>query len=296
MTSTPSPETSAPLDLPADTTIPPPATDVATWLFETFHSPDYTPPMLPRVALQLVEMTRDANVKIRDVARLLEQDPMLTAVTLRVANSAVHRASSEICTIEGAIARLGMRRVTELFLETAVNLRIFRAPGYEGTMEQLRQHSSAAAHVCRALSKYTSMDPAQCFMCGLLHDVGIAAGFIAISEHYGNSPCPIPDAVWPAVMEHHEAANELLQQSWGLPDEMGLVLGHHHYESATQKLHPMAAQVALADALVTEMDMGMRNEVAAATLGIAQDALGLDDHTMARARTNAEVVLSELPR
>ncbi len=296
MTSTPSPEAGGPAYRPVDTSIPPPAEDVAAWLLETFQAPDYTPPMLPTVAVRLLELTRTPDVNVANVRQLLEQDSMLTAATLQVANSATPRDSSELLSIDGAIACLGMRRVTELFLETAVNVKVFRAPGYDRTMDQLRLHSAATAHLTRMLSNYTGLEPSQGFVCGLLHDVGLAAGFIAISEHYADSSCPPADVVWPAVLQHHEAANVLLQRSWGLPKEIGTVLGAHHYESEGQELHPTAAQVALADALTTEMDMGMRNEVAPATLVLARNALGLDEHTFARVRMNAEVVLSELPR
>jgi HD-like signal output (HDOD) protein len=272
------------------------STEVAGWLFDAFHSPAYRPPVLPRVALQLLEVTRDPEVRVRTVARLLEDDAMLTAVTMRVANSAVHRASSEICTLEEAITRMGLRRVTELFLETAVNLRVFRSPGYEPAMELLRTHSAAVAHVARLIAGFSGLDGGHAFLCGLLHDVGLAAGFIAIGEHFGEHSKPSVDAVWSAVLEHHQAAGALLQQSWGLPDELGIVLGEHHVMSTGDRLAPIAAAVSLADSVVSELNAGMLNEVREGSLDVAREALGLDEQTMIRIRGKADYIVRGLQR
>lgn len=270
------------------------ADQLPEWLFDTFHSPTYVPPMLPRVAIRLLEVTRNPEADIKAVARLLEEDAMLTAVVLRTANSAAHRGSSEIRSIEGAITRMGLRRLTELFVETALNLRTFRAEGYEPAMELLRLHSSATAYTARMLCRFTNEDPGPAFLCGLLHDVGLAAGLIAMSEHFGPSRVPPIQSAWPAVVEHHEAANLLIQQSWGLPAEIGSVMSTHHISTRGQRLGALTATVALADALVTQLGAGVMAEVAPGTTEAAQDALGIDDHILARVRVNAEILIADL--
>jgi HD-like signal output (HDOD) protein len=233
-------------------------------------------------------------VKVKAVAQLLEQDAMLTAVTMRAANSAVHRGSSEICTLEEAIARMGLRRVTDLFLETAVTTRVFHAPGYEPVMDLLRVHSAGVAHVARMASRFTGLDGGHAFLCGLLHDVGLAAGFIAIGEQHDTSNKPAIDVVWPAVLQHHMAAGRLLQQSWALPDEVGEVLAQHHVHSSATRLAPLACLVALADALVAEQGAAVLNETAAGTIEVTSAQLGIDDHILRKISSNAGTIVTNL--
>jgi putative nucleotidyltransferase with HDIG domain len=299
---------------------------VSGWLLELFNAPDYRPPLLPKVAVQLLAIARNADVRLTEIARLLEQDPMLTAVMLRISNSAVHRAGREVATIDEAIARLGLRRVTEIVLEAAVTARIFHARGYEGVMDELRFHSSATAHVARMLSRFASVDPSEAFVCGLLHDIGIAASLIAIGEHYEAKDLPGVETVWSAVHAHHAAAGALLQQSWGLPSDVGRVLAAHHqplligaqpqdaplsgqqfptgtlgqaWQPKTSETAPdqaLVAVVALADALVSECGAALLDEVSPGAVAAAQDALGIDQGLLDRARGNAQNLVARLER
>jgi putative nucleotidyltransferase with HDIG domain len=269
---------------------------VSVWLLDLFNAPEYRPPVLPRASLQLLALAKNSNVRIAEIARVLEQDQMLTAMVLRIANSAIHRAGRDVTTIEDAINRIGLRRMTEIVLEAAVTSRVFRAPGYDKAMDQLREHSLATAHVARMLSRYGGVDPSEAFVCGLLHDIGVAAALIAVSDHFGASPPPPLELIWPAIMQQHAASGALLQQSWGLPNDLGRVLSHHHEPNHTGAPRALLAVVSLADALVSELGVGLLDEVSDNALGAAQDALGLDQGLLNRARGSAQSLVDRLER
>ena len=52
-------------------------------LIETFDNPDYRPPPLPGVALELMTLSNRDDATIDRVVRLLEQDEMLAGGVMR---------------------------------------------------------------------------------------------------------------------------------------------------------------------------------------------------------------------
>ena len=77
---------------------------------------------------------------------------------------------------------------------------------------------------------------------------------------------------------------------WGLPREIGVVLGLHHELGKDRYIHPLAAAVSLADHLAHEAGFGLFDECdPSATDAVAAKA-GLDDKMLAKLR----VAVSEL--
>src|SRR4051812_42365908 len=65
-------------------------------LLALFRSPGYAPPVLPRVAVELTELTRRANVNLADVGRLLGQDPLIAASVLKYTQSTVYSRGAPV--------------------------------------------------------------------------------------------------------------------------------------------------------------------------------------------------------
>ena len=110
-------------------------------LLGVFNTPGYKPPVLPAVAVQLLELSRKPDVSLKSIVRLLQTEPMLSAQVLKIAQSPVF-GGQNVKTMNDAIIRLGLRRLTDLFIEASMG-KVFRARGYEALMEKLRLHSSA---------------------------------------------------------------------------------------------------------------------------------------------------------
>lgn len=233
---------------------------VVTRLEAIFDSPKYTPPRLPDAALKLLELSRKQSVDLREVQRVIEEDQMLAAEVLRLAQSTAYSggASTPVRTLAEALFRLGVARVTELFLHASLNLRIFRVKAYQSHMDALRQHSLIVAHLARHLSRKTALYDEHSFLCGLLHDVGIAAGLIALAESAGRNQPPAFELIWPALKDAHAKAGASLSRIWQLPQEVGFVLKQHHNFEIQGHAHPTAAVVALADLIAAELGVGER--------------------------------------
>ena len=217
-----------------------------------FRSSDYEPPMLPAAAIQVIEMSRDPDVNIEKIRALIETEPLLAARVVRTAQSALYSRRVPVQTLEQAIVQLGLSTLCDIFLQAALSAKVFRAKGYEKPMEALRKHSVVTAHVARVICRESFLSEEYAFLCGLLHDVGTAAGIIAVSDVPRGQAAPDFEIAESAVVAVHEEASGMLARTWRLPADVALVLEHHHHFVIDGRTHPLAAVVCLADDLASQ--------------------------------------------
>jgi putative nucleotidyltransferase with HDIG domain len=237
--------------------------------------------------MQLIELSRQESVQPGAMVALLERDPMLAAELLRLAQSSLYGGSFSVRTLDEAIVRLGMRRTAELFLHAALEARVFRAAGYQKKMDELRRHSVVVAHLSRLVGREAGVTDQSAFICGLLHDVGIAASMIAVVETCpSGQTVPSFDEIWPTVQEVHGRAGGVLASAWNFPSEVTFVIERHHEFMVAGELHPLAAVVCLADWAANELGVGFATEQDRNDGGAVLDALGLGP-------TQAQVLLEK---
>jgi HD-like signal output (HDOD) protein len=216
-------------------------------LVETFNDPNYRPPPLPSVALELMSLTNRDDSTIDRIVRLLEQDEMLAGGLMRLIGSPLYAGRSPIRTLKEAVVRLGVRTVRDLVFETALSQGVFTLAEYSETIEQIRRHSTVTAYIARIVCKHAKMDEENAFLCGLLHDIGFAGLLFAVSNIEAEDSPPLIQ-LWPDIDALHEQASRLVTQLWQLPLDMQEVVGHHHHLH-TGETSRIAAAINIADQL-----------------------------------------------
>ncbi len=226
-------------------------------LLEAIRAPSYQPPTLPAVAIEVLNLSQQPKVSFADVGKVLERDGMMTGQVLKLAQSPLFAGKQKVTSIHQAMVRLGLRTVRDLVVQVALQAKVFRCKPYAPAMESLRRHSTAVGHLARIITKYTSFDAEFAFLCGLLHDVGVAGCLLALAEHAKPGPPPPIEEAWPSVMAVHEQASELMAQNWALPPDVSIVLGAHHKVLVGGYPHPMAATILMADDLSRDLGFGL---------------------------------------
>jgi len=180
-------------------------------LLACLEAPDYRPPILPVVAVELMTLSTRADVAIEEIVALLERDSLIAGRVLQQAGSAAVAGSVKITSLREATMRLGLLRIRDVVMEIAMNLRVFKSETYGDAMDRIRRHAVATAHLCRVVCKYTPIEGEFAFMAGLLHDVGIAGTLLALAERKSGRTKP-PDllVIWPAVERVHARAGEIM--------------------------------------------------------------------------------------
>jgi len=273
-------------------------------LIATFENPDYRPPPLPGVALELMTLTNRDDATVDRVVRLLEQDEMLAGGVMRLIGSPLYAARTRIRSLKEAVVRLGVRTVRDLVFETALNQGVFRLAEYGETIEQIRRHSTVTAYIARIVCKHAKVDEEHAFLCGLLHDIGFAGLLFAVSNIEAEDSPPLIQ-LWGEIDVLHEQASRSITKLWNLPIELQELVGHHHHLH-TGDTSRVTAAIHLADRLSERFGasvVGPVNEQGVLMAGDAVDdfdlevsraELNLNDRTMDRIIEEAEATVPDI--
>lgn len=270
-------------------------------LLDRIESPNYQPPSLPSVALELMNLSQQPDVDLDDVLDVLERDSMIAGRILKLVQSPVYSGEARISSLRDCLVRVGLVTLRDEVMAIVMRMRVFKSPNYAETMELLRHHSTATAQIARIVSHYSPIAGEYAFLAGLLHDVGIAGTLLALADGKAAKQQP-PElvAIWPALDRVHERAAEVMADHWGLPAEIKMAIGAHHQVLIQGHPHPLAATLAIADDLAHEFGFGVVpkanaggsldeefagshtsvDRTAAATLERAREALQLTDAQM----------------
>lgn len=233
----------------------------ANKLRETFSDPNFTPPTVPQVALDLMQLAKKPGVEMKELAALLEKDPFLAAHVLKLANSPLYAGGKQFKSLRDATVRLGLNTLNTVILEASLKVMVSRVKGFSELLSALWKHSRATAILSRAIARYTALEGEYAFSCGLLHDIGVAGGLVAVSFAAGGADLSGKRACLSAVMDIHEEAAALILRLWGLPEELLWVISNHHQLDQAEFLHPLAATVCVADHLANQLGFALSSEL-----------------------------------
>lgn len=224
-------------------------------LVSIFRSPQYKPPVLPNIALELTDLSRKPNVSYDDVVRVVEKDPMITASVLKLAQSPLY-GGRPVQSLKDALNRLGITMLRDLVWQVVVNMRLFRVRSYAAIMERLQLHATFTAYAARIIAARAGIAAEHAFLCGLLHDIGWTGTLLAISEN--NAKPPEPKTLYAAVDKMHVEAGEAMAKLWGLSPEIVMVIGHHHHMDKHRKAASVLVPVlCVAEQLADELGFGI---------------------------------------
>lgn len=205
------------------------------------HRPD--PASFPALAMQIVQMSHDPDLEMKELLHTIGMDPAISMQILRVANSAFYRRDQEIQDLRRAVLLLGMQETVKtasavaarsLFdLNLKAEFKVF-APRWN----RMFLDTMAVAFGASAFTFEQQVGRADhAFLSGMFHDIGksIALRSLADLIHEGQVDLPIADGVVDEVLErvHVEVGGDL-HLLWGLPEYLTRIcLRHHDFEVPT---------------------------------------------------------------
>ena len=273
-------------------------------LIKTFENPNYRPPPLPSIAVELQRLSTHEDAGIDDVVRLLEKDEMLAGSVIRLVASPVYAGRGPVRSLREAVIRLGVRTVRDVVFESALRRGVFDQSEYRETIEQIGRHSRATAYIARAVCRHARINDDMAFLCGLLHDIGFAAVLFSAARA---KPAPTLAEMWAETDALHEQGSKLVTKLWGLPPELSTIVGAHHHvhTGATSR---MAAAITVSDYLTGHFGLGITgppdaegnpmpgDAVVEVDLSDARSFLGLDDLAVDRILSDAQPVVEHIAR
>lgn len=203
-------------------------------------------PPMPQIILKAQETMANPNAGLRDLARIIENDPALVARVLSLANSAYYGLSGQVSSVRHASILLGLKTLGDLITMSATSVLLTRElKGYHLAPQTIWRHALSSAICARGIAerRFPGTE-ADAFVVGLLHDAGkiILDPFICQKKETGEAG--VPDQA--PVTESHEMAllgvdhaevMALACRFWRFPDpQVRGIRFHHHPAQSSQSV------------------------------------------------------------
>ena len=250
-------------------------------------------PSMPLIALKALDVLRDPNVTFADLARVIEQDPVIAARVLRVVNSAAYARRDPVTRLEQAVSQIGVKPMRILLVELAA-CQVFtsRSAGIRQMFQQIWDHCLAVGSLSRALAARLTprIEPDVAYLAGLLHDIGkpIVAGLLLEAERKLIEELDIPwmtETLWKkTVAESHRGVGAAVATSWNLPPTIAEAILRCDAYDPNEGPHALGNLVRFANTLAKREGIYVGDvpgdEIVAAILQ-GRSVLGIDEATEA---------------
>ncbi len=193
---------------------------------------------LPGVVERVLTLTSDPDTGARELATCVSSDPAVTAVVLRMANSALYGSSGKIDRVSDAIVRVGFLQTKSLVVGMSV-IKTFtkgmKSAGFDRVL--FWRHSVSAAILAKLLSELLRMGNSEvAFIAGLLHDVGkllldefVPMDFSAAVLESIRRRIPLIDAEPGVLQTTHAEVGPAVLTAWRFPEAVVTAVRNHHY-------------------------------------------------------------------
>jgi diguanylate cyclase (GGDEF)-like protein len=214
----------------------------ATVLDRVLSSPNL--PTLPGVAVKVLQLARNAEVRLGDIADVVQYDQALSGRILRTINSSYYGLSQPCPTIKRALAYMGLNSVRSLVLGfSLVDVSRRCADGFE--LEPYWRRCIYAAAAARRIAATTeSCDPDEAFIAALMQDVGMLAMHMALGSEYDDvvrstngNHAMLPYTEGEALGVTHAEAGARLGERWSLPAQLIEPIRQHHQRGTPSGPH-----------------------------------------------------------
>ncbi len=220
-------------------------------------------PTLPAIVFELNKLLQDPDTSIAKISQTIEKDQAMALKILKLVNSAFYGFKTKISDIRNAVVMLGFNAVRNAIVSLSVIGAFPRSSALRDFhITDFWRHSLAVAVTCKNISlKTRSNSPDNCFVGGLLHDVGkvIMAQFFL--DYFAQAwalmqkeMIPFHEAELQCVPATHAAVGAHLAQRWQLPQGLiDAIRWHHDYQPESQNADFMRI-IYLANIIVNSYD------------------------------------------
>lgn len=214
---------------------------------EILHALDHDKlvlPTLPEVALKVREVSNDPDVDIATMAKVIENDPAISARIVKISNSPLLRASRPIEDLKMAVSRLGINYTSNLATTLAMQ-QMFQATSdvIDERMREVWSHSTEVSGIAHALARhYTKLKPDQATLAGIVHQIGI----LPILTFAEDNRRLLKDtaALDELINMLHPVLGRRILEAWGFQEEL-LIVPQEHLNFGRKREKPDYADVVM---------------------------------------------------
>jgi HD-like signal output (HDOD) protein len=259
-------------------------------VLQRVESDDLMLPAMPVVVSKCLGLLDNPDLSLRDVASVIETDPLVAAQVVRLANVAARAPVAPVRSITECVTRLGVSELQLFLIETAAR-RVFESSDRHITQicRGLWAHSIAVAILTRDLVQHARSGRSdEGYLAGLLHDVGkpVVAMMLLDSEKRLRGTRTqnwIVPAAWLRIISNsHRGIGVALAAKWKLPQGVWFsIRDAGHYDPTEPRALANAVRLANAVTKVEGVYVGAMDEAEiTATVSAGRALFGVDDRQL----------------
>lgn len=219
-------------------------------LFKDVSDLPTIPAIVSRVISQLDSQESDPD----EIADLILSDVVLAARVIRVVNSPLYHAGSQITSVKRALLYLGFKSVREMIL-TSYFIDGFKDKEQPFDMKLFWMHSFSVGAISRRIAAMVGYgDVEKAYLVGIVHDIGKVFLGHYQKEAYGEMLTSISGTSYTTYEAEREffgtshcEVGLCLAQRWNFPTVFCDVISYHHASEMATEDPLLTSIVALAD-------------------------------------------------
>lgn len=201
-------------------------------------------PTLPAVAVRVIDLTSDPNVKVSEIAEVIQDDQALTAKVLRTVNSSFYGLRERCASIHKAVVLLGLSPVKSLALGFSLVQSIGQNKGDFDYISYWRRGMVTAVAARTFADAAGKKFGEEAFLAGLLQDVGMVAMHRALGYRYaavlaasGGDHRKLCKCELGMLEAQHPDLGAMLAERWKMPQELVIPVKYHERPTAAPQSH-----------------------------------------------------------
>jgi len=224
----------APEAMPLDLRSPPP---IHADVLKRLRSAISDIPPLPEIWYRIQAILNAPDASPSDLAKEVEQDPVMTAHVLKICNSAAYAVpgSKPVTSAALALTRVGMDTAHDLILQMVVP--DFDDKSSDNEVRRIWFHGQAVSLIARNLAEYSHIiEGRSVSLFGILHDIGKLVILhleddekLTLLSDVIASGTPSLKAEWDVLGYTHIDAGMMLALHWRLPRTIHRFIYYHHH-------------------------------------------------------------------
>ncbi len=248
-------------------------------------------PAFPTTATRLLALLEAKDPEPKALNEVIETDPAVSALLLKLANSVAFNRGVEITTVRMATTQLGSRTVASVAVAASTTALLDQEQRQALGCVSERWHTLSEASLRVALaSRWVSKavcraNPEEAFLAGLMLDLGkvVALRIIGGMIEDGEVPASISAAALERVLQRtHVELGVDLTAVWDLPGYINHVCAQHHAQSPGRApVNDVLHVVRVASTLDTLRTNPFAHDDVPAQLRWSAEALGIEAEPLA---------------
>lgn len=204
----------------------------------------------PSMVGKILSVFKKEDPSLKELNSLIAHDQAMAERVIRIANSTLFGHSGQVKDIRQAIMFLGFDQIKAIAVGMGV-MEIFPPQG-SFNLKNLWIHSYEVAMISSLLSDVVTMtSPRECFLSGLLHDIGRVIFYKIDHQQFYN--IITTDDMLEKEMDlfgcTHAEAGGWFAETAGMPPEIISSIRYHHSPSKAQEFKDSASIISLAEAM-----------------------------------------------